>query len=242
MAEPQDDVTRLVEHENTFQRRALGAALGLMLAIAPALAFTGFWNWLVLMGVPVMRRGPELGSIVSSAVCLVPVGVFGLAVGFAIAWSEQPRGLVRAFLIVCGLMLVPLVVLLWNQLQAMLIVLAVLALLAATLLLFRQIVEWIQHAFRPSRQPGWGILLVVLVSVVASIGINWVWLQFPLTDEGILLQVHRFALAQGWRGYTLEIGHRVSGVPDVRVRTPDGLVRTCQLMFGPDKQPVQCKP
>ena len=175
--------------------------------------------------------------------CLAIVGLFGLVLGVAIAWPDQRRGFVKAFLIVCGLALVVLVVLLWNRLQDVLVVLVVFAFLAATLLLFTQIVEWTQLAFRHSRRSGYLALLATLVLLtVVSIGINWGWLQFPFSDDGILLTVHRHALAQGWRGYTLELGNRVSGFPDVRVRMSDGLVWTCRLTFGLEKQPVLCKP
>ena len=104
-------------------------------------------------------------------------------------------------------------------------------------------VEWTQLAFRHSRRSGYLALLATLVLLtVVSIGINWAWLQFPFSDDGILLTVLRHALAQGWRGYTLELGNRVSGIPDIRVRISDGLVWTCRLTFGIEKQPVLCKP
>jgi hypothetical protein len=228
--------------DKSYQRRAIGAVLGLAVALVPGLAFSGFWNWLFFIGVPVVRRGQESGAILSPAVCLAIVGLFGLVLGAAIAWPDKWRGFVKV-LIVCAMTLVVFVVLFWNRLQAGLIELAVLALLAATLLLFRQIVEWIQQAFLRSRRTGSGVLsAVLLVLVVVSIGINWGWLQFPFSDDGILLTVHRHALAQGWRGYTLELGNRVSGFPDVSVRTSDGLMRTCRLTFGLEKQPVLCQP
>lgn len=227
--------------DKSYQRRAIGAMLGLVVALTPALAFSGFWNGLFFIGVPVVRRGQESGAILSPAVCLAVVGLFGLALGVAVAWPNQRRGFVRAFLMVCGLALVVLVVLFWNRLQAGLIELAGLALLAATPLLFRQALEWTQLAFLRSRRSGYLALLAILVlSAIVSIGINWGWLQFPFSDDGILLTVHRHALAQGWRGYTLELGERVSDVPAVRVRMSDGLMRTCRVTF---LEPlVECKP
>jgi hypothetical protein len=67
-------------------------------------------------------------------------------------------------------------------------------------------------------------------------------LQFPFSDDGVLLIVHRYALAQGWRGYSLELGNRVSGVPDVRIRMADGLVLNCRMTYGSNNQAVMCKP
>ncbi len=229
--------------DKSYQRRAIGAMLGLAVALAPGLALSGFWNRLFFIGVPVVRRGQESGAILSPAVCLAIACLFGLAGGVAIAWPDQWQGFVRAFLVVCGLLLVVFVVLFWNRFRAGLIELAVPVLFAATLLLFRQTLEWIQLAFRRSRRSGYLALLATLVLLtVVSIGINWGWLQFPFSDDGILLTVHRHALAQGWRGYTLELGDRLSGFPDVRVRMSDGGVWTCRLSFGLEKQPVLCKP
>jgi len=227
--------------DKSYRRRAIGAMLGLVVALTPALAFSGFWNGLFFIGVPVVRRGQESGAILSPAVCLTIVGLFGLVLGMAVAWPDQRRGFVKAFLTVYGLALVVFVVLFWNRLQAGLAELAVLALLAATPLLFRQVLEWAQLAFRHSRRAGYLALLATLVlSAIVSIGINWGWLQFPLSDDGILLTVHRHALAQGWRGYTLELGERVSDIPAVRVRMSDGLMRTCRVTFL--ESPVECKP
>jgi hypothetical protein len=226
--------------DKSYRRRAIGAVLGLVVALTPALAFSGFWNGLFFIGVPVVRRGQASGAILPPAVCLAIVGLFGLVLGMAVAWPNQRRGFVKAFLMVCGLALV-FVVLFWNRLRAGLIELAVLALLAATPLLFSQVLEWIQLAFRHSRRAGYLALLATLVlSTAVSIGINWGWLQFPFSDDGILLTVHRHALAQGWRGYTLELGERVSDIPAVRVRMSDGLMRTCRVTFL--ESPVECKP
>jgi len=227
--------------DKPYQRRALGAMLGLAVALTPALAFSGFWNGLFFIGVPVVRLGQESGGILSPAICLAVVGLLGLVLGAVIAWPDQRRGLVKASLMICGLALVVFVVLFRNQLQAGLIELAFLALLAATPLLFRQVLEWTQLAFVHSRRSGYWALLAVLVLLAAiSIGINWGWLQFPFSDDGVLLTVHRHALVQGWRGYTLELGERVSGVPAVRVRMSDGLTQTCQVTFL--KPPVECRP
>jgi hypothetical protein len=227
--------------DKSYQRRTIGAMLGLVVALTPALAFSGFWNWLFFIGVPVVRRGQESGAILSPAVCLAIGGLFGLVLGMAVAWPDQRRGFVKAFLMVCGLALVVFVVLFWNRLQAGLIELAVLALLAATPLLFRQVLEWTQLAFLRYRRSGYLALLATLILLTAvSIGINWGWLQFPFSDDGILLTVHRHALAQGWRGYTLELGERVSDVPAVRVRMSDGLVRTCRVTFM--EPPLVCGP
>jgi len=229
--------------DKSYQRRAIGAVLGLAVALAPGLAFSGFWNWLFFIGVPVVRRGQENGALLSPVVCLAIIGLFGLAGGVAIAWPDQWRGFVKAFLVICSLALVVFVVLFWNRFRAGLIELAIPALFVATLLLFRQALEWTQLAFRHSWRSGYLALLAILaLLVIISIGINWEWLQFPFSDDGVLLTVHHHALAQGWRGYTLELGNRVSGFPDVRVRTSDGLVRTCRLTFGLEKQPVLCKP
>jgi hypothetical protein len=241
MAEQQDASIRPIDY--SVQRRAIGAALGLALAMSPALACAGFWNWLFFVGVPVVRRGQESGAILSPAACLAIVGLFGLALGVAIAWPDQRRGFAKAFLIVCGLALVMFVVLSGNQLQAGLIELATTALLAAALLLFRQVLEWTQLAFRHSRRSGyWALLAILVLLALVSIGINWGWLQFPFSDDGVLLTVHRHALAQGWRGYSLELGNRVSGVPDVHVRMADGPVLNCRITYGFDKQAVMCKP
>ena len=122
-----------------------------------------------------------------------------------------------------------------------LIELAITALLAATLLLFRQVLEWTLRAFRHSRRSGyWTLSAILVVLALVSLGINWGWLQFPFSDDGVLLTVHRHALAQGWRGYTLELGERVSDIPAVRVRMSDGLVRTCRVTFL--EPPVVCGP
>jgi hypothetical protein len=241
MAEQQDASIRPID--NSFRRRAIGAALGLALAMSPALALAGFWNWLFFVGVPVVRRGQESGAILSPAVCLAIVGLFGLALGVAIAWPDQRRGFVKASLMVCGLALVMFVVLSWNRLQIGLIELGTTALVAAALLLFRQVLEWTLLAFRHSRRSGyWALLAILVLLAIVSIGINWGWLQFPFSDDGVLLTVHRHAQAQGWRGYSLELGNRVSGIPDVRVRMADGLVLNCRLTFGFDNQAVMCKP
>ena len=231
--------TRLID--KSYQRRAIGAILGLVVALMPALAFSGFWNWLFFIGVPVVRRGQESGGILPPVMCLAIVGLLGLILGVVIAWPDQRRGFVKAFLIVCGLALVVLVVLFRNRLQDVLVVLVVFAFLAATLLLFTQIVEWTQLSFRYSRRSGYLVLLATLVLwIIISMGINWGWLQFPFSDDGVLLTVHRHALVQGWRGYTLELGERVSGVPAVRVRMSDGLTRTCRVTFL--EPPVECRP
>ncbi len=227
--------------DKSYQRRALGAMLGLAVALTPALAFSGFWNGLFFIGVPVVRLGQESGGILSPAMCLAIVSLLGLVLGAVIAWPDQWRGFVKVSLLICGLALVVFVVLFRNQLLAGLIELAVLALLAATPLLFRQVLEWTQLAFAHSRRSGYLALSAVLVLLAAvSIGINWGWLQFPFSDDGVLLTVHRHALVQGWRGYTLELGERVSGVPAVRVRMPDGLTQTCRVTFL--KPPVECRP
>jgi len=124
--------------DKSYRRRAIGAVLGLVVALTPALAFSGFWNGLFFIGVPVVRRGQASGAILPPAVCLAIVGLFGLVLGMAVAWPNQRRGFVKAFLMVCGLALV-FVVLFWNRLRAGLIELAVLALLAATALLFSHV-------------------------------------------------------------------------------------------------------
>ena len=239
MTEQSDISARSVD--KPYQRRAIGAMLGLVVALTPALAFSGFWNGFFFIGVPVVRRGQASGAILPPAVCLAIVGLLGFVLGMAVAWPDQRRGFVKAFLMICGAALVVLVVLFRNQLQDVLVVLVVFVLLAATLLLFSQIVEWIQQAFRRSRRTGlWVLSAVLLVLVVVSIGINWGWLQFPFSDDGILLTVHRHALAQGWRGYTLELGNRVSGFPDVRVRMSDGMMQTCRVTFM--EPPLVCGP
>jgi hypothetical protein len=76
MTEQQDAPIHPID--NSFQRRAIGAALGLTLAVALTLAFAGFWNWLFFVGVPVVRQESQTGSALASLVCLAPIGLFGL--------------------------------------------------------------------------------------------------------------------------------------------------------------------
>jgi hypothetical protein len=231
-----------------LRRRVLGALLSGTLGMAIGFGLFGGWDWVSIIGLPVRPR--PVTTILPICLTAIPIGVPFLVWGLLVAWRRQWRELVRVLAVCCAIVVVVVwLLVVWVELYppSLGIALATVAAVAVASLLFRGVLALLELAIRRWRRAGYvavlaAILLAVLLGRVPTLPLSMMGAR---TDVEALRAVHQHAQAQGWEGYTLELGQVGSATATVRVHLPGGRERTCDVTVWVlmDEEPaVQCKP
>ena len=239
---------RLESRAETRRRRTLGALLSGALGLSVGFGMFGGWDWVGIIGLPV--RPSPVRSIIGAGVTAVPIAIPFLVWGLLVAWRREWREVALMLVLCCaaalGVVAVLVVVADLDVLSVWIVLEAVVAFLAVSLL-FRGGLGLVGLAFRRWGRAGYAVVLVavLLVMLVGRLPTLPLSLMGLRTDVAALRAVHQHVQAQGWEGYTLALEQVGSATATVRVELADGGTRACEVtvwVLMEEEPTVECGP